>query len=239
VTVAGRAAGQHRKAVRSMFELFTNQARQVVVLAQEEARMLQHNYVGTEHLLLGLIHEGSGVAARTLSALDISLEVAREQVTEIVGRGPSVTSGHIPFTPRAKRVLELSLRESQAVNHTYIGTEHILLGLTREDTGVGAQVLVRLGADLEPTRERVLAVLLHGHGTGEPRPARGDPAGGQRRPRPAVLGRLDQMEARLLALELRVGTQPDPADRPSLSEEVERLRSLLRQHGIEPDSGAV
>jgi ATP-dependent Clp protease ATP-binding subunit ClpC len=125
-----------------MFERFTDRARQVVVLAQEEARMLNHGYIGTEHILLGLIREGEGVAARALESLGISLEAVRQQVEKIIGRGQQAPSGHIPFTPRAKKVLELSLREAKALGHNYIGTEHILLGLIREGGGVAAQVLV-------------------------------------------------------------------------------------------------
>ncbi len=142
-----------------MFERFTDRARRVVVLAQEEARELDHNYIGTEHLLLGLIHEGEGVAAGALESLGISLEAVRQQVEEMIGRGQDQPSGHIPFTPRAKKVLELSLRESQQLGHHYIGTEHILLGLIREGEGVAAQVLVRLGADLNRVREQVLQLL--------------------------------------------------------------------------------
>ena len=131
-----------------MFERFTDRARRVVVLAQEEARMLNHNYVGTEHVLLGLIREGEGVAARALGSLGISLEAVRQQVEEIIGQGQRAPSGHIDFTPRAKKVLELSSREAVQLGRNYIGTEHILLGLIREGEGVAAQVLARLGADL-------------------------------------------------------------------------------------------
>jgi ATP-dependent Clp protease ATP-binding subunit ClpC len=142
-----------------MFERFTDRARRVVVLAQDEARMLNHNYIGTEHLLLGLIHEGEGVAAKALESLGISLEAVREQVEEIIGQGQQAPTGHIPFTPRAKKVLELSLREALQINHTYIGTEHILLGLIREGEGVAAQVLIKLGADLNRVRTQVLQLL--------------------------------------------------------------------------------
>src|SRR5674536_76041 len=142
-----------------MFERFTDRARRVVVLAQDEARMLNHNYIGTEHLLLGLIHEGEGVAAKALESLGISLEAVREQVEEIIGQGQQAPTGHIPFTPRAKKVLELSLREALQINHTYIGTEHILLGLIREGEGVAAQVLVKLGADLNRVRQQVIQLL--------------------------------------------------------------------------------
>ncbi len=159
-----------------MFERFTDRARRVVVLAQEEARMLNHNYIGTEHILLGLIHEGEGVAAKGLEALGISLEAVRSQVEEIIGQGQQAPSGHIPFTPRAKKVLELSLREALQLGHNYIGTEHILLGLIREGEGVAAQVLVKLGADLNRVRQQVIQ-LLSGYQGKEPA-AQGGPAEG-------------------------------------------------------------
>src|SRR5215210_4345052 len=150
-----------------MFERFTDRARRVVVLAQEEARMLNHNYIGTEHILLGLIHEGEGVASKALESLGISLESVREQVQEIIGQGQQAPSGHIPFTPRAKKVLELSLREALQLGHNYIGTEHILLGLIREGEGVAAQVLVKLGADLSRVRQQVIQLLSGYAGTKE------------------------------------------------------------------------
>jgi len=159
-----------------MFERFTDRARRVVVLAQEEARMLNHNYIGTEHILLGLIHEGEGVAAKALESLGISLEGVRQQVEEIIGQGQQAPSGHIPFTPRAKKVLELSLREALQLGHNYIGTEHILLGLIREGEGVAAQVLVKLGADLNRVRQQVIQ-LLSGYQGKEPAGA-GGPAEG-------------------------------------------------------------
>ncbi|THJ65147.1 ATP-dependent Clp protease ATP-binding subunit [Arthrobacter echini] len=155
-----------------MFERFTDRARRVVVLAQEEARMLNHNYIGTEHILLGLIHEGEGVAAKALESLSISLGAVREQVQEIIGQGQQAPSGHIPFTPRAKKVLELSLREALQLGHNYIGTEHILLGLIREGEGVAAQVLVKLGADLNRVRQQVIQ-LLSGYQGKEPAAAGG------------------------------------------------------------------
>src|SRR5467141_2048948 len=142
-----------------LFERFTDRARRVVVLAQEEARLLNHNYIGTEHILLGLIHEGEGVAAKALESLGISLEAVRAQVEEIIGHGGSAPSGHIPFTPRAKKVLELSLREALQLGHNYIGTEHILLGLIREGEGVAAQWLVKLGAELTRVRQQVIQLL--------------------------------------------------------------------------------
>ena len=150
---------ERSKGAPPMFERFTDRARRVVVLAQEEARMLNHNYIGTEHILLGLIHEGEGVAAKGLEALGISLEGVRAQVEEIIGQGQQAPSGHIPFTPRAKKVLELSLREALQLGHNYIGTEHILLGLIREGEGVAAQVLVKLGADLNRVRQQVIQLL--------------------------------------------------------------------------------
>ncbi|AXV08756.1 ATP-dependent Clp protease, ATP-binding subunit ClpC [Euzebya pacifica] len=159
-----------------MFERFTDRARRVVVLAQEEARMLNHNYIGTEHILLGLIHEGEGVAAKALESLGISLEGVREQVEEIIGQGQTAPAGHIPFTPRAKKVLELSLREALQLGHNYIGTEHILLGLIREGEGVAAQVLQKLGADLNRVRQQVIQ-LLSGYAGGEGSPS-GSPKAG-------------------------------------------------------------
>ena len=150
-----------------MFERFTDRARRVVVLAQEEARMLNHNYIGTEHILLGLIHEGEGVAARALGSLGVSQEAVRRQVEEIIGQGEQAPVGHIPFTPRAKKVLELALREALQLGHNYIGTEHILLGLIREGEGVAAQVLIKLGADLNRVRQQVIQ-LLHGGPGKEP-----------------------------------------------------------------------
>ncbi len=164
-----------------MFERFTDRARRVVVLAQEEARLLNHNYIGTEHILLGLIHEGEGVAAKALESLGISLEAVRSQVEEIIGQGGSSPSGHIPFTPRAKKVLELSLREALQLGHNYIGTEHILLGLIREGEGVAAQVLVKLGADLSRVRQQVIQLLsgYSGPGTQEKAGATAGPPGEQ------------------------------------------------------------
>ena len=130
-----------------MFERFTDRARRVVVLAQEEARLLNHNYIGTEHLLLGLIHEGEGLAAKALESLGVSLDQVRSQVEDMIGVGTATPQGHIPFTPRAKKVLELSLREALQLGHNYIGTEHILLGLVRENEGVAARILLDFDAD--------------------------------------------------------------------------------------------
>jgi ATP-dependent Clp protease ATP-binding subunit ClpC len=142
-----------------MFQRFTDRARRVVVEAQEEARTFDHSYVGTEHILLGLIREGKGVGAKALESLGISLDIVRQQVQEIIGQGQHAPSGHIPFTPAAKKVLELALSESEALGHHYVGTEHILLGLIREGDGVAAQVLVRLGADLNRVRQQVIQLL--------------------------------------------------------------------------------
>ena len=142
-----------------VFERFTDRARRVVVLAQEEARMLNHNYIGTEHILLGLVRERDGVAAKALDSLNIRLDAVRREVEEIIGQGQAAPTGHIPFTPRAKKVLELSLREALQLGHNYIGTEHILLGLIREGEGVAAQVLQKLGADLNRVRQTVIQLL--------------------------------------------------------------------------------
>jgi ATP-dependent Clp protease ATP-binding subunit ClpC len=146
----------------AMFERFTDRARRVVVLAQEEARALNHNYIGTEHILLGLVHDGEGVAAKALESLGVSLGAVRRQVEEIIGHGAGAATGHIPFTPRAKKVLELSLREARQLGYDYIGTEHILLGLIREGEGVAAQVLQKLGASLPQVRQAVIQLLSNG-----------------------------------------------------------------------------
>ena len=150
-----------------MFQRFSDSARRVVVLAQEEARKINHNYIGTEHLLLGLIQEGEGIAARALESMHVELDAVRSQVVEIIGLGSTPPSGHIPFTPRAKKVLELSLREALQLGHNYIGTEHIMLGLLREGEGVAAKVLVKLGVDLERLRNHVLKMLSGAPSTGE------------------------------------------------------------------------
>ena len=255
--------------------------------------MLSHNYIGTEHILLGLIHEGEGVAAKALESLGISLEAVRQQVEEIIGQGQQAPSGHIPFTPRAKKVLELSLREALQLGHNYIGTEHILLGLIREGEGVAAQVLVKLGADLNRVRQQVIQ-LLHGYQGKEAESAPGGPR--QRELLSRLAARLNALDSRLSAIEHRVGTGPDTGDLdqqieqvrgerhaaadaqeyeqaaslrdqekdllaerashqeqwvaahpdlPSLAEkfgelsdEITRLRALLREHGIKPEDGA-
>jgi hypothetical protein len=256
---------------QTMFQRFTDRARQVVVLAQEEARRLDHNYVGTEHILLGLISEGGGVAARALESLGISLDAVRQQVEEIIGQGQQAPSGHIPFTPRAKKVLELSLRESMQLGHTYIGTEHILLGLVREGDGVAAQVLVRLGADLNRVRQQVIQ-LLAGRAAAEPgpgvdvRPEMAEQRAGigpdtsdldeqieaARAGKQAAIDAQDfeqavllrHRETQLLAAkaarqEQRAAAHPALPDlveqSRQLTAEVERLRALLRQHGIDPE----
>jgi ClpA/ClpB-like protein len=204
---------------RAMFERFTDRARRVVVLAQDEARRLNHNYIGTEHILLGLIHEDEGVAARALQSLGVNLEAVRQQVEEIIGRGQQALSGHIPFTPRAKKVLELSLRESLQLGHNYIGTEHILLGLIREGDGVAAQVLARLGADMNRVREQVIQ-LLQGHQAEEPA---SDPfVARELRLLPAVKTRLEAVEERLTAIEQGVGMVPDTSE---LDEQIEIVRT--------------
>jgi len=180
-----------------VFERFTDRARRVVVLAQEEARLLNHNYIGTEHILLGLIHEGEGVAAKALESLGISLEAVRAQVEEIIGHGGQAPSGHIPFTPRAKKVLELSLREALQLGHNYIGTEHILLGLIREGEGVAAQVLVKLGADLSRVRQQVIQ-LLSGYAGAKEGAAPGGGTGGEGQPSGSLV--LDQFGRNLTQL---------------------------------------
>jgi ATP-dependent Clp protease ATP-binding subunit ClpC len=242
-----------------MFERFTDRARRVVVLAQEEARMLSHNYIGTEHILLGLIHEGDGIAAKALESLGISLEGVRAQVEEIIGQGQQAPSGHIPFTPRAKKVLELSLREALQLGHNYIGTEHILLGLIREGEGVAAQVLVKLGADLSRVRQQVIQ-LISGYAGGE---AAAEQAGARTRAEEQLgkvrqakeaaidaedferaaalrdqerqlLGRMAERErARTAEVDLEALVQ----ENQNLHREVERLRELPHRHGIEPDGG--
>src|SRR5476651_2465535 len=157
-----------------MFERFTERARQVVVLAQEEARTLKHNYIGTEHILLGLLREEEGLAARVLESLDITVERVRGQVVRIVGSGEEVTSGQIPFTPRAKKVLELALREALSLGHNYIGTEHILLGLVRENEGVAARIFLDFAADAEKIRNEIIRMLS---GPGRRGKAQGGPPG--------------------------------------------------------------
>jgi ATP-dependent Clp protease ATP-binding subunit ClpA len=251
-----------------MFERFTDRARRVVVLAQEEARLLNHNYIGTEHILLGLIHEGEGVAAKALESLGISLEAVRAQVEEIIGQGQSAPTGHIPFTPRAKKVLELSLREALQLGHNYIGTEHILLGLIREGEGVAAQVLVKLGADLTRVRQQVVQVLS-GYAGGEDVGTRmllvrmtvpddlreaEEQLAQVRREKDAAIDADDFEKAAtlrdkekqfLLWLAERerewtagVDLAAVIQENHKLHSEVERLRELLGRHEIDPDGGA-
>jgi len=279
-----------------VFERFTDRARRVVVLAQDEARMLNHDYIGTEHLLLGLIGEGEGVAARALESLGISLDALRQQVEQVIGRGQQAPSGHIPFTPRAKKVMELALREANDLGHSYIGTEHILLGLIREGDGVAAGVLTGLGADRPRVRQQVTQLL--GGRAGKGAPGAGSRLGKRARTRllEDALAQIGSLDQRLAAIERWVGMRPDlddldekiaqarrekeaaidtqdfeaaaalrdkekdllatkasrekqwaaaAASRPSLAgelarvnTELERLRALLREHGIEPGEGA-
>jgi Clp amino terminal domain, pathogenicity island component len=164
-----------------VFERFTERARQVVVLAQEEARFFKHDYIGTEHILLGLLRVEDGLAARVLATLGITVDEVRMQVTQMVGDGDEAARGQIPFTPRAKKVLELSLREALSIGHNHIGTEHILLGLARENDGVAARIMLELGADAQRVRDEVLAAL----GLIGVAPSAG-PARRWRRPRPTV-----------------------------------------------------
>jgi ATP-dependent Clp protease ATP-binding subunit ClpA len=250
-----------------VFERFTDRARRVIVLAQEEAALLNHDYVGTEHLLLGLAREGQGVAARVLEVLGIRLEALRSQVQEVIGRGQRAPSGHIPFTPRAKKVLELSLREALELGHDYIGTEHLLLGLIREGEGVAAQVLVQLGADLARARGQVIELLSDHAGGVEagaatrlvrmtvPEDLREAEAqlAGVRREKEAAIDAEDydratslrdqerQQVARVAERERAWTAGVDLAavvqENQRLHREVERLRELLRQHGVEPDGG--
>ena len=268
-----------------MFERFTDQARQIVVLGQDEARRLDHDYIGTEHILLALIREGEGIAARALESFGITETAARRQVEEIIGRGEQAPHGHIPFVPRAKKALELSLREAIALGSNSIGTEHILLGLIREGESEGAnpatQVLNGLGTDPNKVRQRVIRLLAEQRGEGEAGVRPGIAGRGKRKLKSEVRGRLEAIEWRLSILEHRVGTGPnvrdldreiaqvrrdreavaDPqdsqnavvlrdrerqllADRAariqewavlgSLTDEIERLRDLLRRHGIDP-----
>ena len=268
-----------------MFERFTDRARRVVVLAQDEARTLSHDYIGTEHILLGLIREDGGVAARALESLGITEEAARRQVQEITGRGQQdPPGGHIPFTPRAKKILQLSMREAIALGHAYIGTEHILLGLVREDDGAAVRVLNGLGVDAVRVRQQVIRLVSARRVQADP--GTGRAAGrGKRKLLAELRGHLDSLDWRLSVLEQRVGTAPDLAqldqqitqvrsdkesaieaqdfehaavlrDReqqllgdkaarqqewaalPSLTDEVERLRDLLRRYGIDPQDGA-
>jgi ATP-dependent Clp protease ATP-binding subunit ClpC len=197
-----------------MFERFTDRARRVVVLAQEEARMLNHNYIGTEHILLGLIHEGEGVAAKALTAMGIRLDAMRQAVEDIIGRGQQEPFGHIPFTPRSKKVLELSLREALSLGSDYIGTEHILLALLREGDGVGAQILVGAGADLNRVRQQVINELPRGREEDIPSPPVSALRLSVSAPTPSyeyqLVRRLTSFAVRLNAIEERL--RPSPSD---------------------------
>jgi ATP-dependent Clp protease ATP-binding subunit ClpA len=209
-----------------MFERFTNQSRRVVVLAQEEARMLDHNYIGTEHLLLGLLAEGRGSAARALAAMDVTLQAARDQVLEIIGRGQAQQSGHIPFTPRAKKSLELSLREALQLGDGYIGTGHLLLGLIHHGDNVATKILGSLGADLKELRARVTEELRGNPEEGQDPP----PAERERQQlkvylRGEVKGLLDTIDDRLSAIERRLGiTRPVSAALRSLEVRIAQVR---------------
>ena len=207
-----------------MFERFTERARQVVVLAQEEARTLKHNYIGTEHILLGLLREEEGLAARVLESLDITVERVRAQVVRIVGSGEEVTSGQIPFTPRAKKVLELALREALSLGHNYIGTEHILLGLVRENEGVAARILLDFDADSEKIRNEVIR-MLSGPGSRQ----RGAGASGAAACRP---GRRDRQEVLEAARPVR--PQPDQAGRRVEARPGRRSRDRDRADHADP-----
>jgi hypothetical protein len=265
-----------------MFERFTDQARRIVALAQEEARTLNHNDIGTEHILLALIREGSGMAAQALTALGVTEDAARQQIEEVTGRGQqSPQRGRTPFTPWARKALELSLREAIAIGNSSIGTEHILLGLVRVGEGPAEQVLAGLGIDPNRVRQQVIRLVSASRGKAEPGPGRAATGGGEGKRPTEPRGRLDSLEWRLSILEQRVGTGPalgqlgreiaqvrrdkeraadaqdfetaavlrdreqqllhDKAAReqewaalPPLSDEVERLRDLLRRHGIDP-----
>jgi ATP-dependent Clp protease ATP-binding subunit ClpC len=197
-----------------MFERFTARARRAVVNAQQEARELNHNYIGTEHLLLGLMREPESVAARALQELKIGQDTVREQVIQIAGRGQRPPSGHVPFTPRAKKVLELSLREALQLSHNYIGTEHILLGLIREGEGVAGQVLVKLGGNLAVVREKVIEIIPAAaenvEFTERLRPAGATSLEGILGPLAAISDRLDAIATRLDAIERHLGLREEP-----------------------------
>lgn len=204
-----------------MFERFTDQARRVVVFAQDEARMLDHDYIGTEHILLGLIHERDGVAAQALETFGLSLEPVRTKVLELVPRGNGVPNGHVPFTPRAKNVLELGFHEALPLHHEHVGTEHLLLGLIREGEGIGAQVLVQLGGDLNRVREQVLKMI-----TSDPESA--VQASTHSRLRDGAENQIDTIEERLARLEERVGG-------PDTSHLDEQLKLIRRERQIAAD----
>jgi ATP-dependent Clp protease ATP-binding subunit ClpC len=202
-----------------VFKRFTDRARRVVVLAQAEARMLNHNYIGTEHILLGLIGEGGGVAAQALEAMNISLEDVRSAIEEIIGEGQFAPTGHIPLTPRAQKVLELSLREAQQLGHTYIGTEHILLGLVREGEGVAVQVLERYGANLDRVRHNVIEFLSGSAGVQAAAEGAATPTG--------------EIEAVLVQAASAEGAPTCPNCRSSLAETL-AVKTLELKDGDEP-----
>ena len=208
-----------------MFERFTNQSRRVVVLAQEEARMLDHNYIGTEHLLLGLLHEGRGTAARALEAMDVTLQAVRDQVIAIIGRGEAQPSGHIPFTPRAKKSLELSLREALQLGDGYIGTGHLLLGLIHQSDNVAVKILDNLGTDLKDLRVRVTEELRSHPEEGQDVPAERERQQIKVYLRGEVKGLLDTIDDRLSAIERRLGImRPVSAAMPSLEARIAQVR---------------
>ena len=208
-----------------MFERFTDRARRVIVLAQEEARSLQHNYIGTEHLLLGLIREGEGVAAKALAAKGVNLQDTRKQVEEMIGKGNASPNGHIPFTPHAKQVLELSLREALQLGHSYIGTEHILLGLIREGEGVGTQVLIKMDVDLGELRSTVID-MIRGNSTGPDTDNKGElaNAGGVQDKRGQTGSAILDQFGRNLTAEAAAGKLDPVIGR---SEEIERVMVVL------------
>jgi prophage maintenance system killer protein len=245
---------------KGLFGRFTDRARLVVFLAQEEARLLRHDYVGTEHLLLALLYEGEGIAAKALDALGISRELALAQAEEITGRGQGSRAASIPLTPPAKKALELSLREALALGHHYIGTEHILLGLLREGEDVAAQVLTRLGAGYDIAREQVLGLLSGESGQAGPQAQLAADLAGiaeqlteVRRQKQAAFdagdldsaARLRDRDRQLLAGKLRLeslltdgeGGRAVIAEYQRLHRELDRLRGLLHEHGIDPDGG--
>jgi len=249
-----------RRQPRGMFQRFTDRARRVVVLAEEEARLLRHNSVGTEHILLGLLHEGEGVAARALESLGINREAVRQRVEQLIGEGQQAPGGHILFTPRAKKVLELSLREAMALGHNYVGTEHILLAMLREGDSVAAQALTGLGIGHAQVRERVLGLLAGEREQIDPQAQMADLItaaeqltqvqqdkeaafdAGEFEAAAALRDREKQLLADKLRLENQVTAgvagQAILAENLRLRRELQRLRDLLRQHGIEPDSGS-
>jgi len=256
-----------RRQPTGTFRRFTDRARRAVYLATEEARLLRHGHVGTEHLLLGLVYEGEGLAAKALDALGLSLEEVRRQVIEITGRGQDTPAGRIPFTPRAKKALELSLREALALGHNYIGTEHLLLGLLREEHGLAARLLTGLGAGHDRVREQVIALLNQREQANREAqqacqaiPAELADTAEQldqvRAQKEAALDAEDfeaakalrDREKQLLAdkqrLERQLTAGAEAADiqaiiaeNQQLHRELNRLRGILRDHGIDPDSG--